>query len=161
MARQNREFCVARTLLSSGIQKHRFAGPSAPSWDHGRPYKYQLECHLFPPTSLPGTSPLYAAVTLSHVLIPPPPRHHQWDPEHAAARPVQLETLLASSCRARARARIQQHANRLRVTRCRLSHRSRCPGRCRSPRAPAIGTVLNLRTTTSQKCEAVPRRARI
>ena len=24
-----------------------------------------------------------------------------------------------------------------------------------------IGTVLNLRTTTSQKCEAVPRRARI
>ena len=25
----------------------------------------------------------------------------------------------------------------------------------------AIGTVLNLRTTTSQKCEAVPRRARI
>ena len=28
-------------------------------------------------------------------------------------------------------------------------------------RAVPIGTVLNLRTTTSQKCEAVPRRARI
>jgi len=27
-------------------------------------------------------------------------------------------------------------------------------------RAVPIGTVLNLRTTTSQKCEAVPRRAR-
>ena len=27
--------------------------------------------------------------------------------------------------------------------------------------ATACGTVLNLRTTTSQKCEAVPRRARI
>ena len=28
-------------------------------------------------------------------------------------------------------------------------------------RAVTIGTVLNLRTTTSQKCAAVPRRARI
>jgi len=28
-------------------------------------------------------------------------------------------------------------------------------------RAVPIGTVLNLRTTTSQNCEAVPRRARI
>ena len=30
-----------------------------------------------------------------------------------------------------------------------------------SPTTPPPGTVLDLRTTTSQKCEAVPRRARI
>ena len=28
-------------------------------------------------------------------------------------------------------------------------------------RTPAVGTVFNLKTTTAQKCAAVPRRARI
>ena len=42
-----------------------------------------------------------------------------------------------------------------------VMRQARCPLRALSPPAPADPSILNLRTNTSQKCVAVPRRARI